>query len=192
MSIGGLDCYVIQPRTMIELRALVDTLKNDTLGTAVDAVVGTRSPFPGHCNGVTLPAVLAAKIYSFDIADFIKQIPGIEGQESAARDFLDRLPRALLDNVGEADEHRALNYLALRYQAIYNLIGTRLRANQSLTGINVAPTAGARNRSVVDAVFAFTDRATDITEKFMARIDVTGMFPFLVSGLQPMFDIQRP
>jgi hypothetical protein len=194
MAIGGLDCYIVRPRSGVELRQLIDTLKTDTLGTAVDAVVGTRSflpALPNECNGVNLPTVAASKIYTFDIMDFVRQIPGIEGYEEAAREFLHRLPRVMLDNVGEADEHRAVNYLALRYPAVYNLVGSRLRLNQTLKGIAASPTAGVRNRRVVDVVFTFMDRATDVTEKFMVRVDVTGQFPFLVGGLQPVFDISR-
>jgi ribosomal protein L16 Arg81 hydroxylase len=194
MSVGGLDCYILQPRSGIELKALVDTLKTSTLETGIDAVIGTRSFFPvapSDCNGVNLPTVLVSKVYSFDITDFVKQIPGIEGYEEAAREFLHRMPRIMLDNVGEADEHRAVNYLTLRYQAVYNLVAARLKLNQSLKGITASPTVGVRNRRVIDVVFTFVDRVTDSTEKFLVRVDVTGQFPFLVGGVQPVFDISR-
>jgi hypothetical protein len=82
--------------------------------------------------------------YTFDIMEFIKQIPGIEGYEDAARDFLHRMPQVMLDNVGEADEHRAVNYLTLRYQAVYNMVASRLKLNQTLKGMTASPTVGAR------------------------------------------------
>jgi hypothetical protein len=194
MSVGGLDCYILQPRSGVELRQLIDTLKTDTIGTTVDAVIGTRSFFPispGDCSGLNLPTVSVTKIYTFDIMEFIKQIPGIEGYEDAARDFLHRMPQVMLDNVGEADEHRAVNYLTLRYQAVYNMVASRLKLNQTLKGITASPTVGARNRRVIDVTFAFTDRQTDLTENFLVRVDVTGQFPFLVSGMQPVFSITR-
>ena len=38
-------------------------------------------------------------------------------------------------------------------------------------------------------IFCYTNRRTDVTEKFFVRVDVTEMFPFLVTKLQPYYDI---
>jgi hypothetical protein len=35
---------------------------------------------------------------------------------------------------------------------------------------------------------AYTDRNTDVTEKYFARVDVTENFPFLVTKLSPYYD----
>ena len=43
-------------------------------------------------------------------------------------------------------------------------------------------------RNVVDVVFSFTHRETDVTEKYFVRVDVTEEFPFLVSKLAPYFE----
>jgi hypothetical protein len=41
---------------------------------------------------------------------------------------------------------------------------------------------------VVDVIFAYTNRNTDVVEKFFTRVDVTEEFPFLVTKLSPYYD----
>jgi hypothetical protein len=41
---------------------------------------------------------------------------------------------------------------------------------------------------VVEVVFSFTNRNTDVVEKQFVRVDVTEEFPFLVTKLSPYFD----
>jgi hypothetical protein len=43
-------------------------------------------------------------------------------------------------------------------------------------------------RKVVDVVFAFTNRSTDVVSKQAVRVDVTDEFPFLVTKLSPYYD----
>jgi hypothetical protein len=40
----------------------------------------------------------------------------------------------------------------------------------------------------VDAIFSYTNRNTDFTEKSFVRVDVTEEFPFLVTKLSPFYD----
>jgi hypothetical protein len=39
----------------------------------------------------------------------------------------------------------------------------------------------------VEVVFSFTNRKTDFTERFFLRVDVTEMYPFLVTKLSPYY-----
>jgi hypothetical protein len=43
-------------------------------------------------------------------------------------------------------------------------------------------------RHVVEVIFSYTDRTTDVTEKYFARVDVTEEFPFLVTKLSAYYD----
>jgi hypothetical protein len=45
-----------------------------------------------------------------------------------------------------------------------------------------------RQAQVVDVIFSFTGRNSDVTEKFFTRVDVTEEFPFLVTKLSPYYD----
>jgi hypothetical protein len=94
----------------------------------------------------------------------------------------------LTDNAGATDDHRALNYLAMRYPAIYTTVADAYRRNASLTGVEVHPSALSGTRNVVDVIFTFTNRNTDVDEKFFVRVDVTEEFPFLVTKMSPYYD----
>ena len=41
---------------------------------------------------------------------------------------------------------------------------------------------------VVDVVFSYTSRQTDVTEKYFVRVDVTEEFPFLVTKLSHYYE----
>jgi hypothetical protein len=94
----------------------------------------------------------------------------------------------MADNAGATDADRALNYLAVRYPAIYATAAEAFGRNESLTGIDVRPSPLSGVRKIVDVVFVFTNRSTDVTEKFFVRVDVTEEFPFLVTKLTPYYD----
>jgi len=94
----------------------------------------------------------------------------------------------MTDNAGATDEHRALNYLAMRYPAVYAAAAGQFARNASLTSIEVHPSALSDVRRIVEVIFSFTNRTTDVTEKCFTRVDVTEEFPFLVTKLSPYYD----
>jgi len=94
----------------------------------------------------------------------------------------------MADNAGATDETRALNYLAVRYQAIYSSVADAFARNSSLTAVEVLRSALSGPRNIVDVVFSYTNRNTDVTEKVFCRVDVTDAFPFLVTKLSPYYD----
>jgi hypothetical protein len=147
---------------------------------------------PEFCNGLMVPILLFDHIYSFDRDTLIKALqkpPNISAKEfgPAAEELFDRI-RQITDNAGATDEHRALNYLAVRYQAIYAKTAQEFANNGSLTAVDVhlSPLSGARK--VHDVIFSYTNRGTDVMEKFFVRVDVSDEFPFLVTKLSPYYD----
>jgi hypothetical protein len=40
----------------------------------------------------------------------------------------------------------------------------------------------------VQVIFTFTNRATDVDERYFVRVDVTEEFPFLVTKISPYYD----
>ena len=107
--------------------------------------------------------------------------------QGKVKEVFDRIMQ-LADNAGATDEHRASNYLALRYQAIYVKAAEAFARNNALTGVSVSPSPLGGTRKVVEVIFTYTNRATDVTEKFFVRVDVTEEFPFLVTKLAPYYD----
>jgi hypothetical protein len=162
--------------------------------TDVDVVIGVRGPIapPELCNGLMVPLVAFDQIYSFDIDSLIAGIPrpeqiAAEQFAPAAEELFMRIMQ-MADNAGAMDEHRALNYLAVRYPAIYATAAERHVQNASLTAVEVRPSRLSGVRKIVDVIFSFTHRSTDVTEKFFTRVDVTEEFPFLVTRMSLYYD----
>jgi hypothetical protein len=147
------------------------------------------------CNGLMIPIVAFDQIYSFDRDALIASIPRPESipaeQEEAFRasagELFDRIMQAA-DNAGATDEDRALNYLTVRYPAIYARAAEEFGRNSSLTAVTVRPSSLSGVRKIVDVIFSYTHRTTDVTEKYFVRVDVTEEFPFLVTRLSPYYE----
>jgi hypothetical protein len=194
MTIEGLETYILVPRDSADLDLLVEALRPTPSPMDLDCVIGVRGPIapPDMCNGLMVPIVVFDQIYSFDRDTLIKAIPKPEKTSAkefapAAEELFDRIMQ-MADNAGATDEHRALNYLAVRYQAIYANAADAFARNASLTAVDVMPSALSGTRKVVDVIFSYTNRSTDVTEKFFVRVDVTEEFPFLVTKLSPYYD----
>ena len=105
----------------------------------------------------------------------------------AAEELFDRIIQ-MADNAGAANEHRALNYLAMRYPAIYAKAAEEFAKGYALTGVGVRSSPLSSGRNIVDVIFSYTNRNTDFTEKYSVRVDVTGEFPFLVTKISPYYE----
>lgn len=199
LSIGGLETYLLQPRDLADFDLLAEALDPNRSATDVDLdiVIGVRGPIapPEMCNGLTVPIVVFDQIYSFDREALIKAIPRpqeiSENKEkqfrAAAAELFDRILQ-MADNAGATDEHRALNYLVVRYPAIYALAADEHGRNASLSGVEVRRSPLSGTRKIVDVIFSYTNRNTDVVEKSSVRIDVTEEFPFLVTKLSPYYE----
>lgn len=194
LTIQGLETYLLQPRDPADFNLLLEALRPGPNPLDIDAVIGLRGPIapPEMCNGLMVPIVAFDQIYSFDRDALIGAIPRPEktaanGFESAANELFDRVMQ-LTDNAGATDDHRALNYLAMRYPAIYATVADAHGRNASLTGVDVRPSRLSSTRKIVDVIFSFTNRNNDFTEKFFVRVDVTEEFPFLVTKMSPYYD----
>jgi hypothetical protein len=194
MTIEGLETYIVVPRDPADYSLLVEALRPTPQPWDLDCVIGYRGAIAGPevCNGLMVPIVAFDQIYSFDRDALIKAIP--KPKEASAKEFgpaaeelFDRIMQ-MTDNAGATDEHRALNYLAVRYPAIYANAAEAFGRNASLTGVDVAPSPLSGTRKVVDVIFSYTNRSTDVTDKFFCRVDVTEEFPFLVTKLSPYYD----
>lgn len=194
LVIAGLDTYLLQPRDPMDLDLLVEAVRPAEHEGQMDAVVGIRGPVasPELCNGLTVPVVVFDQLYSFGMDELRRSIPRPDGVDeesflATADEVLSRIT-ALGDNAGTADEDRALNYLALRYERIYSATLEAHGRNESLSAIEVRPSALSAGRRRVDVIFSYTDRSTDVTQRHAVRVDVTEPFPFLVTKLSPYID----
>lgn len=193
-SVEGLDTYLLTPRDPADLDLLVESLRAGPRPTDVDVVLGVRGGIapPEACNGLQVPIVAFDAIYSFDVDTLLKSIPRPESIPAdkfvaAAEELFLRLMQ-LADNAGATDDHRALNYLAVRYSAIYAMSAEAFGRNATLASVDVRPSRLGAPRTIVDVIFTFVNRLTDVEEKLFVRVDVTEEFPFLVTKISPYYD----
>ena len=210
MSIEGLETYILVPRDPMDLSLLVEALRPTPQPWDLDCVIGVRGPIapPEMCNGLMVPIVAFDQIYSFDREALIKALPREKrprGEESprgrgreerprerdefeaSAEELFDRIMQ-MADNAGSTDADRALNYLAVRYHRIYEAASEAFGRNESLTAVEVRPSALSGTRKVFDVIFSYTNRSTDVVSKQAVRVDATDEFPFLVTKLSPYYD----
>lgn len=196
-TVEGLETYLLQPREESGYDLLAEAVRPVPTPMDLDVIVGLKGPLapPQMCNGLMVPIVLFDQLYSFDREGLVKAIPRPkeipEKQDSlfraSANELLERILQ-MADNAGATDEHRALNYLAVRYPAIYTVAAESHAKNCSLSGVEVRPSRLSGVRKILDVIFSYTHRESDVTEKYFVRVDVTEEFPFLVTKLSPYYD----
>lgn len=196
-TIEGLETYILLPRDPSDLELFVEAVRARPTPGDLDVIIGVRGPLAGpeRCNGLVLPLVAVDHVYVFERDELIRAIPRPDDVPEAddeqfratAEELLDRVMQ-LADNAGDTEEHRALNYLAVRYPAIYAQTAAAQRTNGSLSAVEVRPSRLSGARLIVDVIFSYTNRQTDVTDRYFMRVDVTEEFPFLVTKLSPYYE----
>jgi hypothetical protein len=194
LTVQGLETYLLRPRDPADHDVLVESIRSNPSPNDIDVVIGVRGPIapPEMCNGLMIPVVGFDQIYSFDRDALINALPrppkAQAAQFSAAAEELFTRIMQMTDNAGATDDHRAVNYLAMKYSAIYDKAAEQLARDYALEAVEVRLSALSTTRKIVDVIFSYTNRSSDYTEKFFVRVDVTEEFPFLVTKLSPYFD----
>jgi hypothetical protein len=196
-TIEGLETYLLAPADPADLELLIDAARAGPRPTDIDVVIGAQGPIasPEACNGLMVPIVVFDQLYSFDRDELIGAIPRPEKLskdkeeqfQATAGELFDRIMQ-VADNAGATDEHRALNYLVVRYPAIYARAAEAHGGEYALTAVDVRRSRLSSSRTIMDVVFSYTHRRTDVTEKSFVRVDVTEEFPFLVTKLSPYYE----
>lgn len=190
LTIENRATYVLAPRDSADVTLLIGSLRPTPRRTDVDVVIGSIVGMAPAvlCNGLQLPMISFAQLYSFDVDSFIESISRPNDAEakqfaSAVEDLLARITQ-LTDNTGSSDEDRAINYLALRYPAVYQKVAEMTLQDHSWT-VDARASRLSASRTLVDVRFSFRSRKTDVVERYFARVDVTELFPFLATKLSP-------
>jgi hypothetical protein len=197
-NVEGIETYILVPRDPADYKLLLDTVREYPRRDDIDVVIGTRGGIapPSMCNGIGIPIVYFEQIYSFDRETLVNSIPVPESVAAKDRKrfsdnaggFLDHVMR-MTDNAGSTDEHRALNYLAVRYPRIYAAVTEEENRSATLSGIEVRRSSLSGVRRMVDVIFSFTHRQTAVTSKSYVRVDVSELFVFLVTPLSPYYEV---
>jgi len=195
-AVDGVETYILVPRDHTVLDQLIEAVKPSEPGLDTDVIIGTRGPMapPEMCNGLIAPIVLVDRIFSFAKPELMNALQRPQDSEMSDDEFrrsadtlFDRV-QLITDNVGATDEHRAVNYLAVRYAQIYTHTAEMFARDFSLTRLEVIPSRLTSTRKLVNVIFTYTNRKTDVEEKYRVRVDVTEKFPFLEKRLSQYFD----
>jgi hypothetical protein len=197
LIVGGLEAYTLVPRDPADLDLLIGAGRPDPRPVNVDVVIGTRGPLAPskRCNGLQLPTVTVDHAVPYPGAELAELAEGVlrsraasseegDGFRTAAEAVLGRI-LLMPNNVGATDEHRAVNYLAVRCPALYAQTTECRRRHEELTAVEARPPRPYGDRKIVEVVFTFTGGAADARHDYSAWVDVTEKFPFVVSPLQP-------
>jgi hypothetical protein len=170
LTIQGLETYLLRPRDPVDSDLLVEATRPAPSPDDIDVVIGLRGPVaaPEMCNGLMVPIVAFDQIYSFNREALLDAIPrpadtSAERFAPIAEELFNRIMQ-VTDNAGATSEHRAVNYLALRYPAIYATAADEFARDFSLTAVEVRPSPLSSARDIVDIIFAYTNRNTDFAE----------------------------
>ena len=194
LTVQGLETFILLPRDPGDFEQLVAAIRSQPSPLDIDVVIGVRGPTspPDLCNGLIVPIVACDQIYSFDRSTLVRAIPrpekmAVDRFEAAATEVVDRV-MLMTDDAGTTDDHRALNYVAVRYPGVYARVAEAFADGFSLNRVEVHPSRLSSTRTILDVILSFTNRSTDFTEKSFVRVDVTEEFPFLVTKLSPYYD----
>lgn len=92
------------------------------------------------------------------------------------------------DNFGDTDEWRALNYLAVQYKTVYHKYIEMAAHGYRLESVKVVRSRlWGSSRRVVDPVFTFQNASGGVS-KYFVRVEVTYLFPTIISHLAEYFD----
>lgn len=185
------DALVITPADRQDLADLIEVYSATDDGS-IAVVVGATTWRSQRGYQLALPHCEAQQLLSFTLDSFVTSVPrpdGLEADvfEASVRSVFNRV-RQRAGNTGLADHNRALNFVALRYPAIYEVAARAGSRSFALSGIDSHATAAADGRRVTTIRLGFRSRTTDWVEQYSCRVDTTEVFPFVVSPLQQIFD----
>ena len=147
--------------------------------------------------GITAPLLIVDQLCSYNREHLIKWFgvgprPSPKGKGAAQADASpERFLRTLVqtaDNMGDTDEWRALNFLAVNYPPLYEKYAEMAEQHYILDSVKVYPSRLWREKRIVDPVFTFLNTQTSATKKYFVRVEVTHLFPVLVNHLAEFFD----
>ncbi|MEO8220525.1 MAG: hypothetical protein ABI563_07040 [Specibacter sp.] len=187
-------CTVVT-RESADLVNLVEALSDDD--QTVHALIGHVAVYvePSASVQPNLPAVWVDQLFSFTVEEFVRSLPDPD-RESKVEDAEAwiRTSRQLFSwltqrsgNRGLSDQHRAMNYLALRYPPIYHLAFNQQHEGKALIGVeaHLTPNGGRREVAVR---FIFRHAQTHVTERYDCQVDTHDLFPFLTRSLMLSYD----
>jgi hypothetical protein len=202
LTIEGHPAYYLALRDWHDLAALVQSLGHPASEDEsqfddedfepaehedLDLFVGTSTLIPvTSAPGLSIPVLMVDHLHSYKetaLTASMKTLP--KGKNP--RDLYKSLVQSA-DNLGDTDEWRALNFIAVNYAPLYEKYAELTTAGYYLDSVKVRASRLARERRIFDPVFSFLEPRSGAAKKFFVRVDVSHLFPMLVGQLSDYFD----
>jgi hypothetical protein len=186
---GGEICTII-PRDENDLAEMIELLAPGG-EQVVQAIVGRHSltPVAPDCFRSDLHMMSPVQLFSFSMDEFLQALPVPEDDSESNLDRFRSTAKGLFayltqraGNHGLSDEHRALNYLALKYPPIYLQAWQTQQEGKSLVAVDAKRASGGIRR-IVTVSLVFRHASTHLVERYSCAIDVTDLFPFVTNSL---------
>jgi hypothetical protein len=205
LSVEGEPAYYLTLRDMSDFTDLIDCL-GEPRDEDLCLFVGSSSlQLAEMCHGIKAPLLTVDQVGQLKQDDLLKRFKNSPKQSSKSSakkpNSKDSAKKAVpvpaelyselfqsADNFGHTDEWRALNYLAVRYTPLYERCFDMVEDGYDLKGFPVLTSrlSAWGTKRVVDAIFTFGN-AGDM-KKFFVRVDVTHLFPVLVTPIEKYVD----
>jgi len=211
LKVEGVPAYYLTLRDLEDLPRLIKCLAHFD-NEDLDLCVGSSSmESVENCPGLPLSILAVENLSSFEQSRLVewfavspkpapktsskKQGPepgqsfpmNPEADDHDPRQFFQRLVQSA-DNLGDTDDWRALNYLAVRYKLLYRQYAEMVEKGYVLDSVKVFTSRLYRDKHIVDPVFAFQNKGSGVVRKYFVRVDVSHMYPMIVNHLAEYFD----
>ena len=199
LTVEGHPAYYLVLRDLHDLPGLISCLGRSE--DDLDLVVGSSTLTPvDNCPGITAPVLVVDHLAWFkreNLVTWFKPSPKTtlkppskgkaSGSSGDGGELFDKLVQSA-DNFGDTDEWRALNYLAVNYQPLYEQYAAMAQNGCILDSVKVITSRLWRQKHIVDPVFAFRQIETGLLQKYFVRVDVSHLFPMIANHIAEYFD----
>ena len=150
------------------------------------------------CPGICAPVLLVNQLFAFSAKSMyghIKNAVEEKDRRTLAEHDFNKLFSILdqgSDNFGDTDARRAINYLIVRYAPLYEEYFKHVVDKEYyLVGVTVARSRLSRQavgKHIVDVIFSYQNQVTSVLQKWFVRVDVSHLFPMIVTHYQSYID----
>ena len=191
---GGAGAYALHVRDEEDLALFIAALKVDdqTKARVPQLVYGRAAGMPSpECRMQVKTGITVERMLPVTQASVVDQVLKLQSGYDRAK-VLELVEQAwpLLVNPGRTDRERAVSWLALQYPQFYAQSYALRYQSQApdQDGFALSGVEGmAEENGVMDVRLSYVSRNTNREEYRRCRIDLRGVYPFLVDGLKPFF-----
>ncbi len=207
-TLDRMEVYILIPSTATLLDGLINTLtsaardfrKKLIQEPTVDLIIGKKGPIspPGMCGNLVLPLADLDQVSTYKVQDIVKRIKQewnnkLGVPKDSFEKYIDNIFEKMLEaahNEGATDEQRAVNYLIIRASSIYIESAKLQHRSLMLENISSLPVKDVGTRKIAEVVFDYRSKLPGgLLERYSIKVDVTGQFPFLVSGFSSYYSL---